>query len=107
MHRLLKMEIIVALALMLSQNCGAITNDEFCDVVYDTSKTIMEVRQLGRPMGELIKKAKGNAAEDMLRSIIITAYDSPKYELKQLKEKSINDFSNTWYLECIKRMDKK
>ena len=53
----------------------------------------------------MMSKSKGSA-EKILKAIIISAYERPRYNANQLKESSIKDFSDEWYLDCVKKIDK-
>ena len=50
-------------------------------------------------MAELIEAAEGN---DLLETIIISAYEVPRYGVESNKQESVEDFRNKVYLQCAK-----
>ena len=76
---------------------------EVCNTMNDTAGTIMGNRQDGRSMSDLMKLANGNK---IIEELIIAAYDSPRYRTKAHQTKSVEDFKNEVFLDCIKTTKK-
>ena len=47
MRIIFKGVVMVTMALMFAQNCGAVTTDEYCAEVYEVARVTMEARQYG------------------------------------------------------------
>ena len=76
---------------------------ELCASVSELAKTTMQGRQGGAPMNKLMETAKGNK---LIEELIILAYDSPRYGTESMRAKSIENFRDKAYLECIKEFRK-
>lgn len=70
-----------------------------CSSASKFAETVMVERQNGRSMAELIEAAEGN---DLLETIIISAYEEPRYGVENNKQQSVEDFRNKVYLQCAK-----
>lgn len=72
---------------------------EMCNSLSEAAKSTMERRQEGVSMRKVMEIAKGNK---LLESVVISAYDSPRYSTEEMQARSVEDFRDKWYLECIK-----
>lgn len=68
------------------------------------AKTIMEKRQDNFPMTDLmgIVNQQDPMVQDLMRTLIISAYDHPAYSTEDVKQREISDFENMAALECYK-----
>lgn len=93
--------------LLISSNSFA---SQFCEMLQRISYQVMLSRQQGIPLSkemELINglektESKSSRATQILKKIVISAYEEPKYEAKVNQEKSAVEFSNDWALACYK-----
>lgn len=94
---------LILVSALLSFNAQA-NDDDFkkCKDIEGVAGLIMEMRQKGTPMSDMIKAANGDPLGKVL---IIEAYDRPKYSTDQNKKDAVQRFKNIIFGTCIK--DKK
>lgn len=78
-------------------------NLEFCNSIGRSAKQIMQARQDGISMENIIAglPEKG-ATRNFLMDMLVMAYGKPRYHSEEYKQKSVENFENLWYLNCIK-----
>jgi hypothetical protein len=75
------------------------TKPSDCAVLEVYARLVMDVRQGGASLKEVMNTIEDN--DKFGRSIIIAAYSKPQYMTDTMKDKTINDFANSAYLECL------
>ena len=61
----------------------------------------MRARQLDMNISDLMDLAdKAGSMRDLLRNMIIMAYEEPKFYTEEAKERAINEFSNHVQAAC-------
>ena len=85
---------------------------QFCDMIERISYQTMLSRQQGAPLSkemgiinEIATESQGSKATQILKKIVISAYEEPKYETKENQEREAQEFSNDWTLACYKLED--
>ncbi|TNE87039.1 MAG: hypothetical protein EP324_08175 [Gammaproteobacteria bacterium] len=73
-------------------------SDDNCNYSYELAHSVMEARQLGVPLPNLVKIADGN---ELMLALIEEAYSKPKYASEDYKTMKANDFANDVYLICM------
>jgi len=75
-----------------------------CEDISSLAGLIMDVRQKGAPMSTVMGVAneQKDAYRPLCRSIVIDAYESPKYSTESVKAQVISEFTNKYYLACVK-----
>jgi len=101
-------QIVFSILFIFSLQAHADESREFCKMFGDLAGVIMEHRQAGTPMDEMIDwvdshKILNNWGED----IVIAAYGISRYSTEEYQQKEISEFRNTFYLACIKDAKKK
>jgi len=76
---------------------------ERCGVLAKIAAAIMDNRQSGVPMDEMMKTV-GDSEVDM--AILIAAFEKPRYKTEEYKNNAIVNFRNSIYLECVKQLKK-
>jgi hypothetical protein len=76
-----------------------VTPDQICSTLGELAGIIMEIRQGGAPMSKVISQVPGS---DVVRALVIGAYDTPRYSTDGYKSEAIEDFSNEAMLTCFK-----
>lgn len=71
-----------------------------CSVIETLSREIMTSRQVGVPLSKMLEITGTDA---LSKQITINAYSMTAYRSKEYQERAINNFANTYLLECIKR----
>ena len=74
------------------------TDFEICQSYSTYAEIVMENRQLGVDMASAYELVKD---EKLLSTILMSAYDSPRYSTQVVKDNAISDFKNKWFLACI------
>ena len=69
-----------------------------CAGIDKLAMTIMEHRQRGTSLKLILGTLKGNE----FNSIVLDAYDSPRYSVKSNQQKAISEFTNKWHVACLK-----
>lgn len=77
---------------------------ELCSASMRLAKTIMEKRQNGANIEEMMEanQSPNKATQRIARDMIISAYEHPAYSSENVKNKVISSFANDAYLACIK-----
>lgn len=69
-----------------------------CESVGLLAKTVMEARQSGVAMQDVMQ-----GANELTRQLLIAAYEQPPYVSAGAKQRAITNFQNDVYLECVKQ----
>ncbi len=86
--------VVVAAALTYSGQALS-ESHEMCSIESQTAEVIMELRQEGVPMRELVDKAKEQGFYDATTKVMIRmAYDRPAAQSESYKEKQKAEFGN-------------
>lgn len=77
-----------------------------CDVFATLAHNIMDGRQSGLSMKESMDIAERSNLPDSLKeavkSIVISAYERPRFSTEQMKAREVSEFENRYYLVCAK-----
>lgn len=72
---------------------------EGCDAVSHMAKTVMQQRQQGMSISEMMKHDQG---QDWIRKVMMDAYDEPRYSTSEYQQETIVEFSNKYHLLCLR-----
>ena len=75
-----------------------------CKLLDRLAESIMEARQKGAPMAEVMAIADTGSDKQLnavLRSLAIYAYKTQRWETAKLQKEAITDFRSDVYLSCI------
>jgi hypothetical protein len=109
------MKKLILLAALTASSAQAKDADWFrlCATVATTSAGIMEARQVGVEMQDLIAAVsevdKGKEQSDMTKDmikVVIAAYEQPRYESPEAQRMMVTDFKNEWFLKCTKQINR-
>ncbi len=77
-----------------------------CAVFAALAHNIMDGRQKGVSMKESMEISERSKLPDNLKavvkSIVISAYERPRYSTEQMKAREVTEFENGYYLACSK-----
>jgi hypothetical protein len=90
---------ITAQPLALSAAEEKATWREKCDTFSDVAEYIMTNRQQGVSMRNTMKAVE---VIDWAEEVVIFAYESPRYSTEDMQQRAIRDFTDEWYLRCVK-----
>ena len=62
---------------------------------------VMELRQEGVPMSQVMQISDS----ELVKAIVVEAYDYPRFSSQEYKEKADNDFRNEVEVECYKTVE--
>lgn len=75
---------------------------KLCDLTSSTAEIVMRKRQAGVSMKKMMEVTANEPPGSIGESLVITAYDSPRYHTKEMQERSVEDFRDEAYLRCVK-----
>ena len=90
--------LVLVLALTAS-NAYSSEWKEKCKSISELAEMIMQSRQDGESMAKMI-----DSTGDGPNNLIIAAYDKPRYSTKKHQQRTIEDFRDSVYLECVKKL---
>lgn len=94
--------IIMFLAITVTTATSGEITHEVCKELSFLSGTIMESRQEGVPMYDLMEIANQNPQLPIVKELVILAFEQPRYSVKSNQQDAVSEFQNEVYLECIK-----
>lgn len=74
-------------------------NKTVCEEIADLATSIMDARQAGVDIIQMMQLAEGNKAVEFM---IKEAYKQPEYTNKEFKNRAIKEFKENMYLLCLK-----
>lgn len=92
---------------VLAMSAGAQANRSnvgICNDLQDLGYKIMELRQSGVPVSQVMSASDGN---QVVNAIIISAYEEMRYSTREFQVRASRDFADKIYLECFKTVSKK
>lgn len=90
---------LLPLALVMAGLVGqANAEPASCESVGLLAQTVMEARQSGVAMQDVMQ-----GANELTKQLLIAAYEQPPYVSAAAKQRSITNFQNDVYLECVKQ----
>jgi len=96
--------ILVTLALwaapVFAQDVGG--TEDPCITLGVLSTTVMDARQRGVSLGDIMTAAQGN---DILQAITLAAYQVPRFTTEEYQQQAIADFGNEIMLACYEGME--
>lgn len=95
-------KLLIAAAMTLSLGAAADDKADTCDLVNKLAHSIMDARQRGVDMAEAMRLANESSISDLIKPIIIAAYEKPRYSVEENQRNAVTDFKNAVYLVCVK-----
>jgi len=86
-----------ALAATLLTTTPVTAEEDVCVSLAELARDLMELRQDGVPLSDLMKIAKG---EELLRLLALDAYRESRFSSKEYQDLAVTDFSDKWALAC-------
>jgi hypothetical protein len=98
----LKTTVMTALFFAVAQPTLAEEKEQnVCESMGELAYMVMELRQEGVPMSQTMQISDS----DLVKAIIVEAYDYPRFSTQEYKEKAADDFRNEVEVECYKTFD--
>ena len=83
--------------------------EDVCAPIEGSARVTMESRQAGVPLSTSIRIANDSAVrqstKDLLTAMVREAYEQPRYSTERMQERAIRDFTDDWYMQCLKAHD--
>ena len=102
----MKKLVICLVSLVVFSGVSFANDSENCKSIANFAAVVMEKRQAGTAMDAMIDLIHGSESDNGLRkvleSIILRAYENPRYGTEEFKKRSVNDFRNDIYVECYR-----
>ena len=89
--------IITAAIIALASPAWAEEPKDKCLDLGELAQTMMEHRQAGTAISTLVPYLNGNKAAT---SMLVSAYEEPRYNSDEYQTRSIQDFRNKWETAC-------
>lgn len=88
---------------LMAQESGEekLENDNYCETVSNLSENIMKSRQRGASLSD----ALGISPLEIVRTIVLDAWETPRYSMESLSQREIDDFRDKWHLLCLKALN--
>ena len=94
--------LLIAAAVAMSLTVQAEEKQDICGMVNELAGSIMSARQRGVDMAQAMSLASESGAADIIKPIIIAAYEKPRYSVAENQQLAVTDFKNSVYLVCVK-----
>lgn len=97
--------LLTAALLFAPAQPASAADDTTCESLAEFAETIMTARQRGLTLSsalELLNDAKFERIRDLLRTIVIQAYEAPLWSTEENKTKAIGEFRNEVHLACLR-----
>lgn len=75
-------------------------NPQRCKNISELANALMEARQLGTPMSQLIRNEKNDLTERISNKLVADAYAQPRLTSESAARRAIEDFENEAYRSC-------
>ncbi len=103
----MKILLTILLSIFVVGSVTAKVASDVCKETYDIAEKVMIYRQAGVPIPVQMKfadelKGLDSETKQTVRDMVQEAYEEPKYSTQDYQDKSVKEFSNSWYLKCYK-----
>ncbi|NLR98689.1 hypothetical protein HGP17_17865 [Rhizobium sp. P38BS-XIX] len=94
---------MIALSTLMGGATIARADDAFCQQLGELAKGVMQNRQIGVNMSDMMKVADSGRPEgSVLRNLVMMAYDTPQYSTEAMQSAAVQEFANQIQLTCYK-----
>ena len=97
-------KLLLAVTLLLAFNASAKLSIDNCYQLEELAGVIMEARQAGSTMGEMIKLADNHK---LTEALVIDAFEVPLYETDEYKQREIDKYKNKVFKMCFQSIGEK
>jgi hypothetical protein len=97
---------ILFLTLLASASQSEASDNGVCKAISEIASVVMQARQIGVPMADLMdvfhKDDYKESEINLIKKMVINAYEQPKFSTTKVQGETITEFSNQWHLSCVK-----
>jgi hypothetical protein len=79
---------------------------ERCKSISSLAATIMKGRQAGVSMSSMMDVTVDADIKNLTTSMVMDAYEKPRYSTEKVQQETISDFRDDWYLKCAQAYGK-
>lgn len=100
------MKILIVATICIAMTTTVFAEDDWyarCESLASLAEVVMRNRQDGVAMSKMMKNTPKTIFKSVIESLIITAYDTPRFSTKKMQQRATEDFRDEIYLECIKQ----
>lgn len=80
---------------------SAVDKKETCKGISGVAMKIMEARQAGIPVSDLLDKLQQAGDDQWVYELVKLAYKEPGFSTEQNQKKAITEFGNSAFISCI------
>lgn len=91
------------IAIMTTTTMAKENKVEVCKSYANLAETIMEHRQTGTPVFEMMEMASKTKVKALAEHLIINAYDVHIFDTKKYQDKIIKQFKNDSFIKCMQQ----
>jgi hypothetical protein len=97
---------ITVIAALIATPANA--SDSLCQSVYAAAEKVMEARQRGMPITEMIEilfskgPSKYSEVDRKMKDFVFDAYDHPRYNTREVQQRETRNFANDKATECYR-----
>lgn len=95
--------IILASLFAASSATFADDSNGTCNQIHDIATSVMSARQRGVPVKEAMDIMGGT---NIGKNIVLTAYREDRWATDSMQERTVTEFANTYYIECVEAFSK-
>jgi hypothetical protein len=95
---------LIAATLYSPASAAKMSNTELCSMISELAKTVMTKRQEGVLMSVMLtalEKVEQNPYTILTKTLVITAYDRPRFSTAEYKHQAVIDFANSSMSACV------
>lgn len=82
------------------------TPEDFCEAFATASEAVMLGRQGGMSLSDSLAIADANPMRDLLRSVIMAAWQTPRYSTADYRERAVQEFRDNQHVLCLNTVGK-
>lgn len=105
---MLKLNVILGSLVMMtgtslwSQPANAETPAQTCEMFNKIAEAVMTARQSGVALSDLMSDFESITSDPYFSQMLIDAYDQPRFTTEEVQKRTIQEFANEHYSQCIK-----
>lgn len=95
-------KLFLALVIAAATPVAAEEEKTHCEQVSRLATFVMESRQEGMSLSDVLSLAKGMVIEKTVKIMAMQAYDVPRFNMPENQKIRVTEFANEWHLSCLR-----
>ena len=82
--------------------------DDVCRSVAGLAEKVMVARQAGVKLSVLLQELETTPVDNttpVIREVILGAYEKPRFTTEAYVKRAIEEYRNTWHVNCLRAME--